>query len=197
MILEIDTKFLLEHNITAHQFLLVKYASDGDYDGMKVYLNHTKTYNDIKKDMIALYNAGLIKQGPSGNATFRELKTSEKFIKLMSYTGDPFDEFYALFPTKVLRPDGSFDYLRVDRNRCRKMYHNIIRQNKTLHDHVMECLRFEIEERTGKGGLGYFKRMHTWLSSETWKVTSERLNAGATVGSTATSGKELYGTEFE
>lgn len=197
MILEINTKFLLEHNITAHQFLLVQLASQGEYDAMKRYLKASDSYIDIPKDMINLYNAGLIANPPSGNATFREIKPSEKFISAMAYTGDPFDEFYQLFPTKVLRPDGSYDYLRVDRERAKKMYHNIVRKNRTLHDHIMECLRTEIQERTNTGQMGYFKRMHTWLSSEAWKVTSERLDAGAVKNSDSTGGKEAYGTEIE
>lgn len=197
MILEIDTKFLLEHKITAHQFLLVKFASEGDYDAMKNYLHATDTYIHIPQDMIALYNAGLLKQGPSGNATFREIKPSERFIKLMAYTGDPFDEFYQLFPTKVLRPDGSYDYLRVDRERCRKIYHNAVRKNKTLHDHIMSCLQYEVMDRKRNGQMPYFKRMPTWLSSEEWKVTSEKLKNYPVSNSDSTDGKEAYGTEIE
>lgn len=197
MILEIDTKFLLQHKITAHQFLLVKFASDGDYDSMKQYLKHTDTYNNIPKDMIALFNAGFITQPPSGNATFREIKPSEYYTQKMSYTGDPFDEFYNLFPTKVLRPDGNYDYLRVDRERCRKMYHNIVRKNKTMHKNVLACLRFEIQERTNTGSMGFFKRMHTWLASEMWKVYEEKVDASVLSEDTTTNGKEVYGTEIE
>lgn len=197
MIFEIDTKFLLDNNITAHQYLLVKLASDGDYDAMKSYLHSTDTYVQIHSDMAKLFNAGLISKAPRDTDTFRELKASDVFIKALSYTGDPFDEFYALYPTKVLRPDGSFDYLRVDRNRCKKMYHNVVRQNKTLHNHVMECLAFELEDKTNTGSMGYFKRMHTWLSSEAWKVTSERLQAGVSKAGISANGKEAYGQEFE
>jgi hypothetical protein len=197
MIFEIDTKFLLANNITAHQYLLVKMASDGDYDGMKNYLHHSDTYIHLHSDMRKLFNAGLITRAPRDTDTFRDLKASDKFIKALSYTGDPFDEFYNIYPTKALRPDGSYDYLRVDRNRCRKMYHNIVRKNKILHDHIMECLRFEIDEKTATGSMGFFKRMHTWLSSESWKVTSERLEAGVKVTDVSTGGKEAYGEEFE
>jgi hypothetical protein len=197
MILEIDTKFLLEHEISAHQYLLLKYASDNDYDAMKKYLRHSKTYDDLKKDMIALYNAGLISTPWSDNATFRHIKPSNKFIQLTTYTGDPFDEFYSIFPVKVLRPDGNYDYLRMDRNRCKKIYHNIVRVNKTMHDHIMECLKLEINERNRTGKMSFMKRMPTWLTSEEWKVYSDKVTAGVTSGDISIQEGEGYGTEIE
>ena len=195
MIFEIDTRFLLNNKITAHQFLLLKLAYEGETDLLKRYLKVTDKYDEIERDLIALYNNGLAKSW-SGNATFRDIKPSDEFISKITYTGDPYDEFYALYPTKVLRPDGSYDYLRVDRDRCRKMYHNIVRKSKTTHDHIMDCLKLEIDDRVKTGNMGYFKRMHTWLSSESWKVFSERINAGVKVTGTST-GKEKHGETFE
>lgn len=197
MILEIDTKFLLEHKISAHQYLLLRFASDTDYDGMKNYLKHCDTYNDIKRDMIALYNAGLISTPWTEYATFRDIKPSRKYVELTTYTGDPFDEFYNAFPVKALRPDGTYDYLRIDRTRCRKIYHNIVRVNKTMHDHVMDCLRLEVNERNRTGKMSFMKRMPTWLASEEWKAYSDKVTAGVTSGGTSIQEGGGYGTEVE
>src|SRR6056297_1641505 len=126
MILEIDTKFLINNNISAHQYLILFYISKGEYDALKAYLNKSDTFINLHEDTRILFNAGFLIKPLSDNITFRQLKPSPKFIQEITYTGDPFDEFYHLFPTKALRPDGNYDYLRVDRNRCRKLYHNIV-----------------------------------------------------------------------
>lgn len=197
MILEIDTKFLLEHKISAHQYLLLKYALNSDYNAMKNYLNASNKYNDLIEDMVAMYNAGFISTPPNDKATFRSVVPSERFIKLMSFTGDPFDEFYNAFPVKVLRPDGEYDYLRIDRIRCRKLYHNIVRVNKTMHDHIMSCLKLEVQDRSQKGKMSFMKRMPTWLSSEAWKVYEDKLTASISSVDTSIQGRTGYGTDIE
>jgi hypothetical protein len=198
MILEVDTKFLLDYSISAHQYLLLKLAYEGDYDHMKDYLKYTKTYDDLPKDMTQLYNAGFISSFFDSKATFRGIIPTAKFKEKAIYTGDPFDEFYDIFPTKVLRPDGNYDYLRTDRQRCRKIYHNIIKVNKTMHDYIMSCLKIEVDVRSRTGKMAFMKRMPTWLSSEEWKVYEDRLTTARTSSASASVQEGVgYGTEID
>jgi len=197
MILEIDTKFLIRNNITAHQFLILKYASMKEYDALKGYLTSSGTFTDLHEDIRKLYNAGFLVDTLSAGMSFRDIKPSPKFIQMITYTGDPFDEFHNAFPTKALRPDGNYDYLRVDRNRCRKLYHNIVKVNKTMHDHLMHCLRLEVEDRNANGKMSYMKRMPTWLTSEAWKVYEDRINNDTTSGDITTQKGGSYGTKVE
>ena len=194
MILEIDTNFLIQHKITAHQYLLLEYARADDYEGMKKYLQFSKEYDNIQKSLDVLESCSFILPITDPYPTFRNLKPSAKYIKLMTFTGDPFDEFYELFPIKVLRPDGNYDYLRVNKDRCRKLYHNITKLNKSLHDHLIKCLAIEISDRTNTGTLGFMKRMSTWLSSEQWKNYEDKEKSVSSINTERRSG---YGTEIE
>jgi hypothetical protein len=171
MILEIDTQFLIDNKITAHQFIIAKLVSENNITLLRKYITYTGTLNDIFKDLKQLKEAGFISSAHDGNIISLEtIKISSKFTKLQTFSEDPFDEFYNIFPTKALRPDGFFDYLRVDQNRCRKLYHNIVRTNPLLHEHIMRCLRNEVEEKTRKGQMTFMKRMPAWLTSESWKA---------------------------
>lgn len=197
MILEIDTNFLLDNKITAHQFIIAKLISENKVLLLKKYISYSNTLNDLHRDLGQLNTAGFLSSSFSSGSfiNLETIATSPKFIKSSTFTSDPFDEFYAIYPIKALRPDGMYDYLRVDQNKCRKLYHNIVRTNPLLHDHIMKCLRSEIEERSLKGQMTYMKRMPAWLTSESWKAYEDHVddNESPTLGEK----RKTYGNNIE
>jgi hypothetical protein len=197
MILEIDTQFLLDNKITAHQFMIAKLVSENKIPLLKKYILYTNTLNDIYKDLSQLKTAGFLSSTHKLGSiiSFETINVSSKFLKAFSYSGDPFDELYALFPIKVLRPDGTYDYLRVDQDRCRKLYHNIVSKNPASHNNIMKCLKKEIEDRSLKGQMTYMKRMPSWLTSESWKAYDDRIedNSNPTLGDKT----KAYGNDIE
>ena len=197
MILEIDTQFLLDNKITAHQYIIAKLVSDNKIPLLKKYITYTNTLNDIYKDLGQLKSAGFLSSTHNTGSiiSLENISVSSKFIKAFSYSEDPFDELYALYPIKVLRPDGTYDYLRVDQQRCRKLYHNIISSKPSIHKHIIKCLRSEINDRDSKGQMTYFKRMPAWLTSEAWKTYEDHVEGDA--NSTLEEKRKTYGSNIE
>lgn len=197
MILEIDTQFLLDNKITAHQYIIAKLVSDNKLPLLKKYITYSNTLNDIYKDLGQLKAAGFLSSTHNMGSiiSLEAITVSPKFIKAFFFSGDPFDELYALFPIKVLRPDGSPDYLRVDQEKCRKLYHNIVRKKPSSHDNIMKCLKKEIEDRGLRGQMSYMKRMPAWLTSESWKAYDDRVEDDST--STLGEKPKAYGTDIE
>ena len=74
-----------------------------------------------------------------------------------------FDMFYDQFPVYVMRPDGTKGFLRANVNKCRKEYNRIVGKSKAMHEHIMDCLKYEIDERMRTGKIGYMKTMWKWL----------------------------------
>jgi hypothetical protein len=197
MILEIDINFLLDNKITAHQYTIAKLISENKIQLLKKYIAYTNTLNDLYRDLGQLKTAGFL---PStfNTGNFINLDTIEispKFIKASNFTSDPFDEFYAAFPIKALRPDGMYDYLRVDQAKCRKLYHNIVRKKPSVHSHIIDCLRSEVEERNLKGQMSYMKRMPAWLTSESWKAYEDHIEGDGSP--TQEEKRKAYGTNIE
>src|SRR4030042_4244717 len=148
MILEIDIQFLLDNKITAQQFVIAKLVSENKLALLKKYITYTGTLNDIYKDLGQLKTAGFLSSTHNMGSiiSLEAINVSSKFIKAFSFDGVPFDELYAAFPIKALRSDGTFDYLRVDLSLCRKLYHNIIRKKPSVHEHIVKCLKKEVED---------------------------------------------------
>jgi len=173
MILEIDTSYLIKNKITAHQYTIAKLVREDRLPELKKYLVTTDTQLSLRKDLEDLFKAGFVTSPPGSAISLNTINITTKFSQSHTFTKDPFEELYDAFPTKALRPDGSYDYLRVDQKRCRKIYYNIIRESPTLHDFILRCLAVEVNDRKSKGQMSFMKRMPTWLSSEGWKAYAD------------------------
>lgn len=91
-----------------------------------------------------------------------------------------FDEFYEVFPVYVIRPDGTKGFLRANVNKCRKEYNRIIGKSKAMHEHIMACLRYEIDNKMQTGKIGYMKTMWKWLTQHEWECYEEQMNTETT-----------------
>lgn len=102
-------------------------------------------------------------------------KPGNKLLELMSTLTGFFDEFYAEFPSVVLRPDGTKSYLRTNMNRCRKFYEKEVGKSKAKHTHILKCLREELKQRLQTSKLGYLKGMWNWLTQHEWENYEEAM----------------------
>lgn len=115
-------------------------------------------------------------------------KLSNKLYALIR-TEDLFEEFLEEYPKSVVRTDGVIDYLRTDQKHCKQMYMLITRNSRAIHDHLLKCLKFEVDKRIRDGSIKFMVRMSKWLSSEAWKAYEDEINN--------TVKTEAYGTSVE
>jgi len=174
MLLQVDVNYLLKNRITVDQFLIAQLIYEKSYELLGSYLDLYSS-EELKSLILGLVKAGLI-----DNYNFEDQYDLNKFIIKPSFVrilaqGDFFDEFVQTYPTSVIRPDGTKDYLRTDLNRCRRIYNKITGSKYSLHLNILQCLQFELAIRRKEGKLCYMKRLPKWLSSEEWKCYEQRI----------------------
>ena len=103
-------------------------------------------------------------------------KTTDKLKEILGKKEDYFQLFYNTYPIYVTRPDGTKGFLRGNINKCRKEFNRIVGQSKAMAEHLLECLNFDIQEKTMYGKLGYFKTMWKWLTQHEWESIEEQMN---------------------
>ena len=185
---------LLNKNITANDYTIAVLLKEKKYGLLKKFVELEKNsfYESIKR----LKQNGYITYNTIGSIVpLKEIKVTEDFNDIIS-NGDNFEEFYNLYPTKTTRPNGKVDYLRVDKNKCKIRYKRLVNNNLMIHDHIMDCLKYEIEKRTKNNNMAYFQRMYNYLISENWKKYEEELHTIAEKEVLATKMVAQYGTEL-
>lgn len=100
---------------------------------------------------------------------------TEKLLNIIKPEIDYFDQFYAVYPVYVTRPDGTKSYLRTNINKCRKMYTQIIGNSEIKAEHILQCLKFEIDKKMKSGKIGYMKTMWRWLVDHTWEESEQEM----------------------
>lgn len=172
--MNINIKQLKEYNLTPNQYVLI-------------YLAYNKRYSEFNKLFELLesneFNHGLNKAEEEGFVKVgqnlpEDLEIRNKFLFMIGKEGNDeenFDELVNEYPVKVIRPDGTKDYLRTDLSRCRKNYKKYV-TSKRKHDRIMKALRYEKKVREKEGSWKYMKKLPKWLVSEEWRVFEERMS---------------------
>ena len=167
MILEIDTSILDRiENLSINQLVF-----------LTLVLSDFKNINQDIQKLLSLDDTTVIKK----TAKLEELLKEDKSM---------FDEFYDLFPVYVIRPDGTKGFLRANVNKCRKEYNRIVGKSRAMHQHIMNCLSFEIDNKMLTGKIGYMKTMWKWLTQHEWETYEEQMKVEEPVISNS------YGTEL-
>lgn len=193
--LEVSLDTLKRGRLTAHQFLLLKMIHERRFIEIQEYLDRTDSRKSLLDDLIHLKGVKLILKYDTNDPNDLKWVSIAPDFKMLISDGDFFEELYASFPVKIIRPNGTQDYLRADRSTCRKIYTTIVGSNRSKHQHILKCLQFEVNLRNGDGTLSYMKRMSNWLTSQEWKSVEERI---ADSSNARTEVNDIgYGTELE
>lgn len=172
MILEIDTSILDRiPNLSINQLVF-----------LTLVLNDIKTINQDIQKLLSLVNEEEIQeletQGLISIHKYEDNQVINKTDKLEELLGreiSMFDEFYDQFPVYVIRPDGTKGFLRANINKCRKEYNRIVGKSKAMHEHIMNCLKYEIDNKMQTGKIGYMKTMWKWLTQREWETIEEQM----------------------
>ena len=172
MILEIDTSILDRiPTLSINQLVF-----------LTLVLNDIKTINQDIQRLLSLVNEEEIQeletQGLISIQYDRDtqvISKTEKLEELLKEDKAMFDMFYDQFPVYVMRPDGTKGFLRANINKCRKEYNRIIGKSKAMHEHLLKCLQYEIEDKMRTGKIGYMKTMWKWLTQHEWETIEEQM----------------------
>lgn len=172
MILEIDTSILDRiENLSINQLVF-----------LTLLLNDNQTINQDVQKLLSLVNEEEIIELEKRNLISVSNDTDNQVISktdtlkdLLKEDKTLFDVFYDQFPVYVIRPDGTKGFLRANINKCRKEYNRIIGKSKAMHEHIIECLNHEINNKMMTGKMGYMKTMWKWLTQHEWENYEEQL----------------------
>ena len=172
MILELDTSLFDicgEMSINQLVFLtLVLNENQSNNQDIHQFLSRISE-NEIQE----LVDSNIITVITSGDSKIYSI--SEDTRKHLKQDKSWFDEFYEVFPVYVTRPDGTKGFLRSNVNKCRKEYNRIVGKPRAMHEHLIKCLQFEIDNKMITGKIGYMKTMWKWLTQREWEVTEEEM----------------------
>jgi hypothetical protein len=163
MIIEINTNILKDLGITADDFVYL-------------YLLHAKSHEliselTLKPNLEALQTKGLIKMGeePQDHVVRQAFLDSfqDSFDRMWS-------ELLSHFPLKVyngghLRVLRAKDAFAKNNEKALRKYYKVVGTDKAKHDHIVQCLKNELELRKSTGTLGYMQMLTTWMNNHTWE----------------------------
>jgi hypothetical protein len=176
MIVDINTDFLINNKVTANQFLLLSLLLADKQSILKDYfLINNVSVEQINTDITELQEKGFLEGNVTGLYDLTRLRPTFKLKALFS-SDDLFKEFLMTFPLKVTRTDGTLDYLRTDQSKARMLYLAHTRGKKSIHDHILKCLKHEVKYRESNGSMKFMKRMTSWLSSQEWESFEDQID---------------------
>lgn len=194
MIVDINTDFLINNKLTANEFLLMSLIlADKQTILRDYYLVNGIPTDTISADIKSLHSKGLLEGYVAGAYDFSHLKPT-LYLKTLVNSDDLFKEFLNTFPLKVIRTDGTVDYLRTDQSKARMLYLAATRGKKSIHDHILKCLKYEINYREQTNSLKFMKRMTTWLSTSEWEAFEDQIDDLS--NTTLKENEPGYGTEL-
>ena len=171
MIIELDTSLLDKLNISASQLILLTLVLDDikiinqDIQRLLSLVNEEEIQELVNRDLISI----------TMNGETKVINKTAKLEELLKEDRTMFDAFYDQFPVYVTRPDGTKGFLRSNINKCRKEYNRIVGKSKTMHEHLLKCLQYEIENKMSTGKMGYMKTMWKWLTQHEWEALEEQM----------------------
>ena len=194
MIVDVNTDFLINNKITANQFLLLQLILVDKQSILRdYYLVNGISTDQMSLDIKELHDKGLIEGYVAGAYDFNHLKPTT-YSKTLFNADDLFKEFLQTFPLKVTRTDGTVDYLRTDQSKARMLYLANTRGKKSVHDHILKCLKHEVKYRETNGSMKFMKRMTSWLSSSEWEAFEDQIDDLGNI--TFKENESGYGTEL-
>ena len=172
MTIELNLSLLEKEKINLNQLIFLSLVlNDNQYKNQDV-RKLVSQISDVEiQDLISKELVTLIEKGNT-----KVYNTTEKLLNDLKTERVNFDRFYNLYPIYVNRPDGTRGFLRANINKCRKEYNRIIGKSKAMHNHIMACLRYEIDDKMRTGKIGYMKTMWKWLTQHEWECYEEQMN---------------------
>jgi hypothetical protein len=191
MLRDVNTEVLIKLNITAHQFIIAILLMNKFYDHLEEYLKESDSYDAFPDDLRRLAKKSLVAYYSDQPYKYKNIVVQPEFLTLL-FKDDMFAELLDLYPNKVSRPDGMIQYLRRDKRVCKDIYSILTKEDRIIHEHIMNCLKFELQYRKKSNGMQWMKTLQNWLTGREWENFEDLVADG-----TSLNPKQTYGTNLE
>jgi hypothetical protein len=176
MIVDVNTDFLINNKLSANQYLIMTLILADKQSILKDYfLINNVDIDEMHKDFATLHIKGLVDGYILGTYDLTNVKPTQ-YLRSLLTSDDLFKEFLYTFPMKVVRSDGTQDYLRTDQTKAKTLYLAYTRGKKSIHEHILKCLKHEIAYRESNNSMQYMKRIVTWLNSKEWESFEDQID---------------------
>lgn len=189
--IEIDIDLIVAYNLTIEEYVLLDLLRHKHYNKIRLYFKDNEHLQTLLNKLI-LY--GHVKFNEFGNVnTLGDYQVSffpryreDKFDKMLKELED-------IYPIKVTRTNGVVDYLKANHKLIKEKYKKLVKGSQTTHNHIIACLKYQIEEMTKTGRLQYLRKLINWLDREEWKEWEDRLLTSTTTEDSTTDTSNIYG----
>lgn len=172
MHLELDTSLFKKiENINLNQLVFLSLVLDNNQKSNQGIALIVSQVND--REIQDLIERELIQKVESNTKV--SYKETDKLIELAKPNRDYFEELNMIFPKVVTRPDGSSAFLKSNIKKCRDQYRRIVGKDEDTHEHIIECLNWELAQKTIEGKLGFLKTMWKWLTTCEWETSEQAM----------------------
>ena len=191
MIIEFSVALLEQLKLTPNEFFIITLIKQKEFDQLLNYLRENISKEESERTFMKLIELKYLTSTSflQNSYDYSRCKIGNELYSLFK-TDDIFEELLETYPSSVIRTDGVVDYLRTDQKTCKMMYMKISHNNQADHQHILKCLRFEVDKRTKDGSLKFMPRMSKWLTTEAWKSYEDEMHK-------LPNDKVKYGTELE
>jgi len=169
MIVEVNTEYLIQSQLTANQYIMLSLLYEGKRNCFEYYL---LTY-DVQSELEDLSDKGYILNYAEDTLVSNLIISREKTAKLFTYDESLFWELFGTYPIKVSNGNGGTRALRPTSHKSaltkkmKKKYEKKVK-TKATHNHIMRCLQAEMWMRRKSDSLQYMQQLDVYLNQESW-----------------------------
>lgn len=168
-IITLDLQKLIDVNLTIEQFVFITLI---DEKKPAIYESYSKTFKNIissREELNDLIERGLIVMEDPTIYKFNNFKVTDLYHQLFSNNKAlMIADIKATYPKQT--PSGKRKGLQADSNKWIPKYLNIVKNNSELHSLILDCIRYEMQDRATNGQSEYIPLLTTYINNARWEV---------------------------
>lgn len=138
-------------------------------------MNKNQNKNQSIHKLLDLMSDTEIKELIDHSLLTEDKELVKEYKEKLEPCSDFFQQFYNTYPDVVTRSDGTRGFLKANVNKCRKEYNKIVGKSLAMHEHIMDCLKFEMDKKLTTGRTAYFKNLWNWLVQHEWEAIENEM----------------------
>lgn len=176
--LELDIDLIIAYNLTLEEYVLLDLLRHKWYNKIRLYYNDKDKLHSLLNRLVLLGHLEISELGDKDTLASYKIKFFPRYLAKVE--DEMVKEIMEAYPAKITRPNGVVDYLKPSAKVIKDQYKKIVKGNKSTHNHILSCLKYQIEQMTLTGKLQYIRKLTNWLEREEWREWEERMLGSST-----------------